>query len=367
MARRRFLASLGLGALWVSTSGGDARRGDHELLYAGCRAAPDGSFLAGVFDAAGALRFEIPLPARGHGIAFAPRGSDAVVLARRPGTFGIAFDRRDGRVAARFEARPGRHFYGHGVFTHDGRHLLTTENDYERERGVIGIRDAQSGYRQEGEIPSHGIGPHEVRLSRDGGALVVANGGILTRPESGRAKLNLDAIRSTLTVIALPSGAKLEEHSLGEPFRQISIRHLDLSTRGAIAFAMQYEGPNEARVPLVGILDRAGLRLLEAPRPIDRLMRHYTASVAFDRSGETLAVSSPRGNIATFWSVADGAFLTAYPMADVAGVAPASEKGAFMLTGKGGRVVRYALAAEDPAMRVIGNGDWDNHLSVTRS
>ena len=47
---------------------------------------------------------------------------------------------------------------------------------------MIGVRDAQDGYRQIGELPSDGIGPHEATLMPDGKTLVVANGGIRTHP-----------------------------------------------------------------------------------------------------------------------------------------------------------------------------------------
>jgi hypothetical protein len=56
---------------------------------------------------------------------------------------------------------------------------------------VIGVRDASAGYRHIGELPSHGIGPHDLALLSDERTLVVANGGIRTHPDRRREELNL--------------------------------------------------------------------------------------------------------------------------------------------------------------------------------
>ena len=64
---------------------------------------------------------------------------------------------------------------------------------------------------------------------------------------------------------------------------------------------MQYEGSKRDRVPLVGVHAGGDIRLLDAPPAIERRMRHYAGSVAFDQSGRLLAVSCPRGNLITFW------------------------------------------------------------------
>src|SRR5690606_30895384 len=110
-------------------------------------------------------------------------------FARRPGTFALVIDVVHGRILYRIASAESRHFYGHGAFSSDGRLLYATENDFAGERGVIGIYDAADGYRRAGEIPSYGIGPHELRLLADGTTLAVANGGILTRPDLPRVKL----------------------------------------------------------------------------------------------------------------------------------------------------------------------------------
>src|SRR5690606_5565070 len=77
---------------------------------------------------------------------------EVVAFARRPGRFALVFDPLSGEPARQIAAAEGRHFYGHGAFSRDGRWLFACENDYENARGCIGVYDATAGYRREAEL-----------------------------------------------------------------------------------------------------------------------------------------------------------------------------------------------------------------------
>ena len=228
------------------------------------------------------------------------------MFARRPGTFAAVFEPTTGLVVRRFDTPPERHFYGHGVFDPTGRVLVATENDTSRGQGVLGLYDAADGYRRIGELPAHGIGPHDIALLPDGRTLAVANGGILTLPESGRDKLNLDSMRPSLNRIELASGRLLDEGRLPDRLHRLSIRHLAQAEGGLIAAGLQWEGEPGDLVPLVAIDRGDGLATLDAPADVLATMAAYIGSVAFDRSGAVLGASCPRGNRIAFWRVADG-------------------------------------------------------------
>ena len=200
-----------------------------------------------------------------------------------------------GEALRRIDAAAGRHFYGHGAFSPDGRYLFTTENDFQTGRGMVGIRDAEDGYRQIGEFASEGIGPHELVLMPDGGTLAVANGGIRTHPDNDRAMLNLDTMQPSLAYLDLASGRLRDMFGLAPRLHRLSIRHLAVNPDGAVALAMQYEGSKRDRVPLVGVHEGGDIRLLEAPPAIERRMRHYAGSVAFDRGGRLARGLLPAG------------------------------------------------------------------------
>ena len=330
------------------------------------------------FSTAGLRVFDLPLPARGHSFAVHPDARAAVHFARRPGRFAYEIDLVGGVVEAAFVPPDGRHFFGHGVFADDGHLLYATENDFEGERGIIGIYDVNSGYRRVGEFASHGIGPHDIRLLSDGDTLVVANGGILTRPDLPRIKLNLPTMAPSLCYIDRHDGRLLQKVRLGRALHQLSIRHLAAGQDDTVAIAMQYEGPSGDLVPLAALHrgKRArparrdgGLRLLEAPSRVWRAMRQYCGSVCFDSSGRVIAVSAPRGHLITFWDARTGGYLSSARIADGSGVAPARRPGAFLASsGYGGvRLVDGRSGAARPLGTVFAEaGRWDNHLVAVR-
>lgn len=342
-------------------------RGDGGALFIGCRAdALDEHHVTG-FDGVGSTHFSLPLPERGHAMAFHPTRPHMVVFARRPGRFAVVIDDDEGVALRRIDAAPGRHFYGHGAFSTDGRILFATENDCESGQGVVGLYDAGDDYRRVGEYPSHGVGPHELILMPDGKTLAIANGGIRTHPDHGRAKLNIDDMAPALVFADIADGRHLDRAVLPDAQRQLSIRHLAVLADGRVAVAMQYEGPKTDDVPLVAIYDGPGLRTLEGPKDVRRRMRHYGGSIAADRSGDLIAVSAPRGNLVTFWEGRDGRYLTAVEIQDGCGVAPADRPGAFVLTGGAGDVLLVRPLTDEIdhiALTGLAGARWDNHLRI---
>ncbi|MEM8950131.1 MAG: DUF1513 domain-containing protein [Pseudomonadota bacterium] len=342
-------------------------RGHAGPLFVGCRAdGRDRHHVTG-FDEVGRAHFSLPLSERGHAMAFHPTRPHMVVFARRPGRFAVVIDVDEGVALHRIDAAPGRHFYGHGTFSPDGRILFATENDYESGQGVIGLYDAHDDYHRIEEYPSHGIGPHELILMPDGRTLAIANGGIRTHPDHGRAKLNLDSMSPALVFADIGNGRHLDQAVLPDTQHQLSIRHLALLNDGLVAIAMQYEGPKTDRVPLVGIHDGSGIQMLRAPDDVQRQMRHYGGSVAVDRAGELIAVSAPRGNLVTFWDGRERRYLTSTALTDGCGVAPTDQPGEFLLTGGAGDV-RLARPLDNEIdmieIKDLAAARWDNHVRL---
>ena len=335
-------------------------------LYLSARVDASGGYRASGFLADGARVFDLPLPGRGHSFAVRPDGSAAVHFARRPGRFALVLDLVRGTITQTVETPANRHFYGHGVFSQGGRLLYATENDCDGERGVIGVYDATRGYRRIGELPSHGIGPHEIALLSDGKTLVVANGGIATHPDLPRVKLNLPTMTPSLCFVDRKSGALRRELTLDPALHQLSIRHLAVGPDDTVAAAMQYEGLAHDRVPLVALQRGLGpLRLLHGPPNVIRAMKNYCGSVCFDPSGHTIAVSAPRGNLVTFWDVGTGGYLSSADVSDGCGVAPGTRPGEFLASsGRGGVVVIDARSGTTRPLAVAGleAARWDNHL-----
>jgi len=369
--RRIFLRALA-GSLLLPVAGralaaSSSERADVEARYFGARAGDMERYFLSAFDSDGQLAYDRPLPGRGHGIAVRPEAAQAVLVARRPGRFLVVFDTGTGALLHELTSRPERHFSGHGLFSPDGCWLFTSEIDYEGGRGVIGVRDATAGYRQADEFGMCGVEPHDLQLCRGGKALVIANGGILTHPDAGRAKLNLDTMESSLVYLDVASGRFLSEHRLPEAMHLLSLRHLAVPTPDRVYVAMQYQGSPEERPPLVAMHQEGeeAIRLLETPPEILARMRNYCGSVCADGSGRWIAVSSPQGNIVTFWSAGNVEYLGHVRVPDGCGIAAGTHAGEFLLSSGGGGLYRYDVPAATLitlAATTARDARWDNHL-----
>ncbi|MGB0712829.1 MAG: DUF1513 domain-containing protein [Gammaproteobacteria bacterium] len=346
-----------------SVSGGASEAGEVTYLGAGS-VSKSAHFLLGL-DARHRVRYRIPVPGRGHGISWHPAGGLAVAVARRPGRWLLVFDTRDGRVVSRAQAPEGRHFQGHAVFSDDGTRIMVSTNDLVRERGAISVYGLDhAGPRWLGEWDSGGVGPHEI-LALPGDRLAVCNGGLLTRPESGRRVLNLDTMHSNLSVLDATDGALLRSHVLDERWRLASIRHMSLLAGGDIAVGMQFQGDSRGESPLVALArpNSESLTPLWAPDGEQRALKDYCGSVRASADGESFAITSPRGNRAQAWS-RTGTLLEVTKLRDVCGIAARAE-GGWVLSDGLGRSHEWVPGSPPRTLVEAGEGSiahWDNHL-----
>ncbi|MBF9042390.1 DUF1513 domain-containing protein [Rhodobacterales bacterium HKCCE4037] len=355
MKRRSVLVGLGAAALSPSLSWADAQ----SPSFLSAARAVDGSYhLCGLSDG-GAVLFSIPLPDRGHAAAAHPVRPEAVAFARRPGRFALIVDCATGQEAHRLTPPPDRHFYGHGVFSADGSMLFTTENDLDTLDGRIGLWDAANGYARIGDMPSGGVGPHDIERLPGTDTLVIANGGIATHPESGRTPLNLATMRPNLAYLG-PDGEMLEVVELDTALRFNSIRHLDVRPDGLVAAGMQWNGSEAEHPPLI-LTHRMGetAQLLEAPAQSQRKMIGYVGSITFQSGGAQVAVTSPRGGLMQVFDAETGAFLSDIALEDACGISTLSS-GQSLITSGVGSIWGYDAGA----LTQLGQTSWawDNHL-----
>lgn len=308
----------------------------------------------------GITLFDVQLPTRGHGITVNKHQNLAAVFSRRPGDFVWVIDLINGQVVEKITASKERHFYGHGVYTSNQHYLLCTENAYESGQGCIGIYDTQNHYQRIGELSSHGIGPHEIKLLSDDKTLVIANGGIKTHPDSPRVKSNLDTMKPNLSYLDIRSGKLLEQVEPPEKWHQLSIRHLDVAPNDSVAVAMQYQGRPKVRPPLIATHQLGtDLNLLTAPDKIQRKMKNYCGSITFSDDGSQFAVSSPRGNLVTYWDIT-GLFLGFHQQEDACGISQ-NRNGFFVSDGTG--LITNSRTNFDAVstIKLVGHR-WDNHM-----
>lgn len=351
--RRQFLAaSLSLATLPLASPAWSAA----QRLGAGARAPvilsagwdEDEAWCAGTLAQPGAA-----LPARGHVLVPDPqRYGEAIVVARRPGYFLARIDWRRGKLLQRYELEDERNLVGHAVFSHDGKQLITAETDERTGVGRLAIRDARSFKRLE-ERPSHGVGPHEI-LWLDRNTLAVANGGILTLPETGRYKRNIERMDPSLVLIDGRDGGLLQEYRL--PDSKLSIRHLAVTRDGTLGAALQNEGSNNS--PMLAILREGEFRYADSSPELCQGMRGYAASLA--AQDNRFLMPCPTGNLLTEWD-SEGRPTAQRVLPRVFGAAALN--GEWLASGEGGELWRLApgLALQHTEQYPH---HWDNHLTV---
>ncbi|NNM73401.1 DUF1513 domain-containing protein [Enterovirga aerilata] len=368
--RRTFLAQLGA-TLAAGMAAGSARGGilPPVFISAAMRSSDRDGAAVNAFDLDGRLLFSTRLPERGHDATARPHAAEIVVFARRPGNWAAVIDRATGTVRQVITSPPGRHFFGHGAFSPDGRLLYATENLIATGEGVLGIYDAAAGYLRVGEMPTHGLGPHDLGLLPDG-AMLVANGGTRTQPETGREILNPDSMRPSLAVVDLEGGEPRHVVELGRNLRGLSIRHLAIASDGQAAFACQWEGSPDEGPPLVGLFDpEAGARFLDMPEDDLAALDNYVGSVALSAGESLIAATSPKGGTVAFWDRASRRYLGRKRLPDVCGVAPAlgqpSGSELFVVTSGHGGAYLAGAGPRGPDRfgdAALGREAWDNHV-----
>ena len=347
--RRAFMGAAGAGFLAALGPRAALALARTDAVFASAFRAPDGSFGVATMTERGEIVDKARLPDRAHGMAACGATGRVVAFARRPGTFAVIFD-KDAACEPLVIATPeGRHFFGHGEFSTDGRILFASENDFEAGRGVIGLYDATSAFRRIGEFDAHGIGTHDIGVSPDGRFLAIANGGIETHPDFGRTKLNLDRMQPSLVLLDARSGALVQRHVLPPALAQLSTRHLAFGERGRIWFACQFEGSRNETPPLAGYFSSGGDPIfVTLPADVTERMGHYVGAIAVNRNDGLVGLSSPRGGLVLL-DARDGRFVSERAVRDAAGVAASA--------------VGIAVASYDGTLAETKSPvNWDQHL-----
>ncbi|KAF5295187.1 hypothetical protein FQA39_LY19331 [Lamprigera yunnana] len=217
-------------------------------------AAPTHARAPGLLIAASAMQpvqimHQQSVPTRAHGMCCLPDGS--IVFGQRPpGDWLVRLHAEGSKQQAQWQwIESDRCFNGHVIASADGRHLYTTETDLENSQGLIGVRDINS-MEKVAEWRTGGMDPHQLLL--DGaGQIIVANGGIPTQPETGRRKLKLAHMDSSIArLIPCAQGEiaqtwKLQDPSEpgGQPVRGLLYCMRPRSTMAGIALQAEHDNP----------------------------------------------------------------------------------------------------------------------------
>lgn len=312
----------------------------------------------------------LPSGWRGHQAVASPDGRYLISVARRPGKQLLVQDLQTQQHYF-FDGPEDRHFYGHGLFSADGKHLYCPENDFDNARGVIGIyqihadAELEQTLQRVGEWDSAGVGPHQIAWvqHQQQTLMVVANGGIETHPDYPRIKLNLDSMQPNLSYFDL-QGKLLEQ--IAAPHHQLSLRHLDVAPDGQVWVGAQYEGEIHESPNLI-YSHRLGEKSLSAVQADVQLwpqLKAYIASVSCHSQTDTVCITAPRDNHISLWRRSTGELIKLMALPDCAGACAHPTEAYYLVSSGDGILAAYdANTGKHLWQEQFAGVHWDNHLS----
>lgn len=303
----------------------------------------------------------IALPARAHQLLVLPaRGQQplqALVLARRPGEYLLRMDPLRNQALQWHTMEDDRYLGGHAALSASGSTFFTTETDGNTGQGLVAERDVRTLEKLR-ELPSGGIGPHALLLE-PGGTLIVANGGILNLPETGRRKLNIGRMDSNLTRLDVHSGQVLAQYRLDDSY--LSLRHLAFAPDGTLGIALQAEHPapsDRHRAPALALLRGDQLRTVDwIAGEIPATWDGYAGDVCW--AAQRFWTSAPHAGWLASWST-HGEALHTQPLAGAGALAAQGER---WLAGGDSAALLYREAQPRP-QRYQLPAAWDNHAAL---
>ena len=247
-----------------------------------------------------AIRYELPLPTRPHGL-LAEADGGLLVIGVRPGTWMLRCD-GDGRIMQQISLSnegSDNSLNGHAVLAQTADVIYTTETETKTGRGKIGVRDRLS-LRKLDEWESHGIDPHQLVLDQNG-QLVVANGGV-PRTASDK-KFDLHRMDSSLVKLDGKTGRLLQRWQLDD--KRLSMRHLawsDSSMDGkrylGIAMQAEHDDPlKRVAAPILAVLDG---EVLSVPTRANDGVVGYAGDITAAYNGG-FVLSSNQAGLAQLW------------------------------------------------------------------
>lgn len=361
LSRRNFLAGLTLLSCLPSLAKSAILSKSKQTIFINGHHDQMDSFYIGGVNVDGEEQFKLPLPEMPHGFAVSPNNSNMLVTF--PGLTGvktIVTDVANGKKIAEINIRKGRHFNGHGVFSPDGKFLFTTENSIETSDGVIGVYETKN-FSFVREFTAYGLGPHGIDILPDGKSLVVASGGLRTRPDTGKYYFDINKMQSSVVYIDAKNGKLL--HQIKEPIHRLSIRQaIVFGDDGDVLVVCQYKG-KRVMPKLVGIQRGSGeIAMLDIDDDSLSLMNGYVGHVVI--AGDIAAVSAPRGKGMFFWNLKQKKFLGLVEINDVSGVQPIDNSGNFIASANTGEL--YKMNANTLKSSLLTNlgaeVKWTNHM-----
>ena len=256
-----------------------------------------------------------------HGIIIDPNNKERLLVFEKNGPSAAEINLSLHKVSKKLAPSKDKHFYGHGTFNQAGDTLYCTETNLNNQKGALFIRDARN-FNVRGAIPTFGENPHECKLIDDGATLVVTHAGSVNNTKTG----------PSITYIDVASKKLKERISLAnEP---LTTAHIGIANDGSLVVASAPgEGLEKTHTGSVSI--RSGnqpMLPMTQPEVVINQMNGEALSVIVDNKRRIAAVTHPKGNMVTFWSIDKRELLKAMSVPKPGGVTLSLDEKSFIVS-----------------------------------
>jgi hypothetical protein len=269
----------------------------------------------------------IPLDFLAHGFSVNPRAPHQVVVFEKRGPGAAVLDLLAMKLVGNVRCKKARAYYGHGVYTPDGEHLLVVESDLATGEGVVSVRETTT-YKEIDTFPTFGARPHDCVPIEGGRVLVFTNGGLAPADEAGGGGV------PSVTYVETASRTLLERVPMSTP--ELNAGHAAIARDGTLVVVSAPRDGLPPETSAGGIHVRApgaAAERLRAPSAIDARIVGESLSVRIHDERGVFAVSNPSGDLVTFWSLSTRALVGSFDLAGPRGLEITGDARSFVVAG----------------------------------
>jgi uncharacterized protein len=255
-----------------------------------------------------------------HGFTRKPDAPHIAAIFEKRGPGAALVDLTTHKRLGTLHARPGRHYYGHGVYSRGGDQLFVVETELATGAGLLSVRDTTT-YREVEAFPTYGDRPHDCVPIDDGKVLVITNGG----GDLGTASA------PCVCYVDVASRKLLEKVSFSDP--KINAGHIGIGSDGALAVVSAPRDGLPPETSAGGINLRTGKRKPERMRGPESVMAKVLGeSLSVVVHDGIAGVTNPLGGIVTFWSLKTKKLVAHYECESPRGIEISRDQSAFVVS-----------------------------------
>jgi len=260
-----------------------------------------------------------------HGIIIDPKDKQRLLAFEKDGANAAAVNLATNTQTQKISSTEDKQFTGHAVFNKTGNTLFCTETYLKDGRGIISIRDGES-FDILGEFSSYGENPHQCQLINDGATIVVTN--------AGSAKDNKS--QASVTYIDLQSKKLIERVTLDN--QQLNAGHIAIADNGSLVVASAAKkGLENAQTEnsLGGVSIRTpqqSMLSMTQPEVVINKLTGEALSVIIDNKHQVAAITHPKANMVTFWSIDKRELIKAMSVPDPRGITLSLDGQSFIIS-----------------------------------